>query len=897
MSAFLPSSAPSGPGSTDEPPPPENPLQWAFAHRRIDGRPFDLARYRPLEALYEDDHPDICVMKPAQRGLSEWAINYALFALDRGHDAWRTGKNGLNVAYFFPTDTALRDFSKERVSGLMEESPHLREMFDGEFDSLGFKKIGNSYLYLRGTSSTAGLRSFPCDVLVLDEFDEMLPSAVALALRRLNASVVKRQVRLSTPTIPGKGIHALYARSDRRQYEQPCPRCGAWVAYDFHRDVTVDGVHYEGTKESPGWKEWDPPALALATPALTCPQCRGEVSDVGRCAEGRWVAREPGIKGLRGYHIPTLAFPMADLARLVQSAVSTDPSEQTEFWRSDLGIPFDASGSRVTEALLAALDHRLAGGLAPEHGPWLDATMGVDVGARFHFRVSATHLPTGLRIVRQMGHAATWGELTNLMTRYQVRRCVVDAQPELHGCRDWAKGFPGRVYRATYPQADVVSAKLYHFDEADGAVKINRTMAMDAVYGGIAGGGEHWPSAFCRDREIVAHLTAPVRVVVKDDQGQDRVSWVHTSPDHGYHACFAAGTWIDTEQGPVAIEDVRPGTRVWTRDGLKPVLAAGVTRPDAAIARWEFSNGATLLATPDHPICTANRGFVPLHAIGYDDTLISWQTWRKSPTTASLSGATPTAAGDPIASITRRAATIAARALAGCIRKSTRTISGRSRRAITSITRTKTPSITTPPISNCCSGGHTSRCTKKATHPAKSTWIAFARWRASGATPPKGRPGTASTPKRCSPLSRIANIPARILAAASRFAPVPTRAAVAAIAPRRARRLTVAIVAWTTLIASARSAAGRSASTAIAKPRHALSSAASDGCVRLSSASPAGRAPVYNLTVSETPEYFANGLLVHNCGYDRVAYISLREQAEALPLGVLAQGTAKGWMG
>lgn len=67
--------------------------------------------------------------------------------------------------------------------------------------------------------------------------------------------------------------------------------------------------------------------------------------------------------------------------------------------------------------------------------------------------------------------------------------------------------------------------------------------------------------------------------------------------------------------------------------------------------------------------------------------------------------------------------------------------------------------------------------------------------------------------------------------------------------------------------------------------------------MRLSSATPAGRAPVYNLTVSGTPEYFANGLLVHNCGYDRVAYISLREQAEALPLGVLAQGTAKGWMG
>lgn len=31
--------------------------------------------------------------------------------------------------------------------------------------------------------------------------------------------------------------------------------------------------------------------------------------------------------------------------------------------------------------------------------------------------------------------------------------------------------------------------------------------------------------------------------------------------------------------------------------------------------------------------------------------------------------------------------------------------------------------------------------------------------------------------------------------------------------------------------------------------------------------SPAGSSPVYNLTVEEVPEFFANGVLVHNCMY------------------------------
>lgn len=531
MDAFLPRNAPSGRDSTDDAAPADA-LAWARRHRRIDGRPFDLARFLPLEQIYRDPHPHICVIKPAQRGVSEFAINYALFALDRGAEAWDTKKNGLNVGYLFPTQQALTDFSKERVSGLVDESPHIREHLSGDtLNAVHFKQWKQSYLYLRGAWSETALLSFAADVLILDEFDRMNERAVALARRRLNASVVRREVDISTPTIPGRGIHALYARSDRHIYEQECPRCGAWVSYDFHRDVRVDGEDWQT------WREWDAPALAKGTPSLHCPQCRGAISDAERCAPGRWVAREPGIKNLRGYHIPALPFPMTDLARLVQSAVSTDPGEQTEFWRSDLGIPYDAAGSRVTEALMAALDHNLPGGEAPATGPWLNPTMGVDVGARFHFRVSATHAPTGRRVVREMGGARSWGELTNLMNRYQVRRCVIDALPELHGCRAWAQLFPGRVYRATYPQSNAVSARLYSLNEKEGAIQINRTMALDGVYGGVAAGDEDWPSRYCRDREIVAHMTAPVRVIAKDDDGQERTSWEHTSPDHYFHAC------------------------------------------------------------------------------------------------------------------------------------------------------------------------------------------------------------------------------------------------------------------------------------------------------------------------------------------------------------------------
>lgn len=47
--------------------------------------------------------------------------------------------------------------------------------------------------------------------------------------------------------------------------------------------------------------------------------------------------------------------------------------------------------------------------------------------------------------------------------------------------------------------------------------------------------------------------------------------------------CFVTGTLIDTERGPVAIEDLRPGDRIWTRDaGFQPLRWIGSARIGAA---------------------------------------------------------------------------------------------------------------------------------------------------------------------------------------------------------------------------------------------------------------------------------------------------------------------------
>lgn len=512
-------------------------LEWARMYRRIDNKPFSLERYRPLEQIYRDTHPFIVVEKPAQKGLSEYAVTRACHKLDVGARYYGLDKAGLNVGYVFSTKDALSNFSKERFSGLRAETDRLARLFT-QYDAVGFKQAGSSYLYFAGGKSVQAMKSFAADDLILDEYDEIAPNIVSLAEVRLNESELGHQLRLSTPTFPNFGIDALYLLSDQHVWEVRCGTCGEFSELDFHRDVRADGEHWEE------WSRWAEERLYAASMDVACPACRAAVDARG---EGRWVARQPERKRIRGYRVPALSCGRVDLNRLAVKAVSPDPTTVQEFWRSDLGLPYEPKGSRVTGDMLRQLSHGLERGRLPA-GPWSNTTMGVDVGARLHYRVSSAG-PSGKRYVRAMGAARSWEELDRLMADYKVRHCVIDALPELHKCAEWAAQYPGRVLRAFYPNPGAMPGRLFRLpgeapEDADlsqrqeaGTVRINRTMAMDAVYNRVATCAEAWPAEVHNDPEVVAQMKAPVRVVHADDTGQPVVRWEHTSPDHLFHAC------------------------------------------------------------------------------------------------------------------------------------------------------------------------------------------------------------------------------------------------------------------------------------------------------------------------------------------------------------------------
>jgi phage terminase large subunit GpA-like protein len=83
----------------------------------------------------------------------------------------------LNVIYFFPTRTDVLDFSRSRVTPLLDENPFLQRLMT-DTDTVGLKRIGNAHLYMRGMQSTVGMKSVPADLVIFDELDEAAPAAI-----------------------------------------------------------------------------------------------------------------------------------------------------------------------------------------------------------------------------------------------------------------------------------------------------------------------------------------------------------------------------------------------------------------------------------------------------------------------------------------------------------------------------------------------------------------------------------------------------------------------------------------------------------------------------------------------------------------------------------------------
>ena len=95
-------------------------------------------------------------------------------------------------------------------------------------------------------------------------------------------------------------------------------------------------------------------------------------------------------------------------------------------------------------------------------------------------------------------------------------------------------------------------------------------------------------------------------------------------PHKDFDHCLVAGTMVLTDHGEVPIEDIRVGDMVLTHLGYRRVTASGITRPEPAdIWRMTCEDGTVLEGTYDHPMITTD-GIKYLGELSDTTKVIKW---------------------------------------------------------------------------------------------------------------------------------------------------------------------------------------------------------------------------------------------------------------------------------
>ena len=456
-----------------------------------------------LQDLYRDTHPFIVVQKAAQVFVSEYLINTALWAADTGQ-----GGRG-NALYVMPTQGQVDDFSQARFDKAIAESPHLQSrLFPPPPGRQGparqrLKKVGAGYIYLRGADSRRQLTSVDADVVLLDEYDLMAEGVLELAQKRLASSRLGWLRVASTPRLPEAGINALFLGSDQRYYFLPCPHCGRRQRLEWDKNVDLKQARI-----------------------VCCRSCCRKPLDLW--AKGEWVPEKSG-NDVHGYHISRLYSPLANLRAMIHASEDTTPSGLREFHNSDLGETFVPPGGQLSYGDLDACrrDYEMPDG-------WEEETyMGVDVGRKLNVVIRQRLEDRSSRAL--FISEADFEELDGLMTRYRVRRCVVDALPEQRLAREFAKRWLSESWVALYDRRE----GGHHWDRSGevATVHINRVEALEDMFDSFHKGLAELPRDARRLGGRVQHgvgeyyrqMTAIHRVLEQNAQG----NWVARYSEHG----------------------------------------------------------------------------------------------------------------------------------------------------------------------------------------------------------------------------------------------------------------------------------------------------------------------------------------------------------------------------
>jgi hypothetical protein len=405
-------------------------------------------RRMPFQAeVYEEtgDLPNLVINKGTQVGMSTAFVRWCCWVADE-----LSGR----VVYVMPTQDIADDFSDDRVKRLMEQDVLSDRIPEGGTQNKRLKRIGRGMIYFRGSIQETSLDNIPARGLVLDEYDTLSQANIPVVERRVGAQEDPLIRRLGVPTLQAYGIDKLFSGTDMRRWVVCCDHCGEW------QRITWDNVREEeyAPGEYRGWR--------------VCVHCEGELESLLRSGGGEWVAEHPD-RPTRGYHIPRLIVPGADVGAMVKASHSDDEEALKNHYNRDRAEPFETPEQRLSREAIQSC-RRPGLHYAESYVGFNPVTMGIDQASSRPLNVVIReHLsPTEKRVLALLEVPVTLaapetaeGEadaavdksalrrLAELMQVYKVQMACIDHLPDGIFANAFCAAHPGRAYKVAFNTA------------------------------------------------------------------------------------------------------------------------------------------------------------------------------------------------------------------------------------------------------------------------------------------------------------------------------------------------------------------------------------------------------------------------------------------------------------
>lgn len=277
-----------------------------------------------MQASSSDSVSELTLMLSSQLGKTELLLNLIGYYIDQ---------NPSPILLIQPTEFAASQFGKERVAGLLRDTPAISKLFDKKYkdssDTLLYKGFPGGFLAMAGSNSPTALAGRPIKIILLDEVDRFPTSAkaegdpVSIVKRRCQNFHDSKIVKVSTPTVEGASkINEEFLKSSQGYWNICCIHC------DEYYHPLIDHIQQ----------------IDEYNTVLVCPHCGGFHNDNERLvasSKGKFIHNFPENPH-KGFHANAIVSPWVKLAQIYReyNYAKDEPAKLQPVVNTLLGLPF-----------------------------------------------------------------------------------------------------------------------------------------------------------------------------------------------------------------------------------------------------------------------------------------------------------------------------------------------------------------------------------------------------------------------------------------------------------------------------------------------------------------------------------------------------------------------------